>query len=199
MTSKISVCIPLLGYGNIKSLTSWFSRDENDFEITFDQNKAKKADLLILPGVGSFEHINLMNQAEIIKLQQIIHERQNNNLPILAICLGMHILFSTSSEAPGVKGLSVFDGSVKSFSESNNNSWNIGSKDMYISNTQTSVYFCHKYYSFPVDSSIIKLKDNFNGTVFPVLIVKNRLVGLQFHPELSNISFTRFNSLLNII
>ena len=67
-------------------------------------------DLLVMPGVGHFEHaiesMNANGQRDLV-LEHMEKERK-----LLAICLGMQILMKSSEEAPGVDGLNVFEGKV---------------------------------------------------------------------------------------
>lgn len=78
--------------------------------ITRDFHEIKKADKVILPGVGSFG--DAMSQLRKFELDKVIHEVAAEQKPFLGICLGLQLLFEGSEESEGVEGLHLLDGEI---------------------------------------------------------------------------------------
>ena len=70
----------------------------------------KRADHVVLPGVGSFG--DAMENLNRYHLVQVIHEIVEKGTPFLGICLGLQILFERSEESPGVEGLGLLKGEI---------------------------------------------------------------------------------------
>ena len=96
--------------GNLKSVRAalnYFSIKNIIIKNKFD---FKKIDLLIMPGVGSFERaINYINNMD---YRNEIYNFSKNKY-ILGICLGFQILYEQSDESPGINGLGIVKGTVK--------------------------------------------------------------------------------------
>ncbi|MCK5738472.1 imidazole glycerol phosphate synthase subunit HisH, partial [bacterium] len=101
------------GAGNLKNLKNAFDYMNVPVEISSDPATIAAADKLILPGVGAFGYA--MQHLHQRKLVQPLLDRVNAGVPLLGICLGMQLLFSTSEESPGVAGLNLVPGAVKRF------------------------------------------------------------------------------------
>ena len=99
------------GLGNLRSLSNAFKNVGIDPLITADPTAIKKAAGIVIPGVGAFGAacLALQNLNLFSVLQESIYARK----PVLGICLGMQLLFSTSEEHGIHKGLGVIDGAVK--------------------------------------------------------------------------------------
>ena len=107
--------IAILDYdaGNVRSVEKAVVHLGYDAIVTREPKEIAKAEHVILPGVGAFrdamEHLNKY------QLVAVIHELVEKEIPFLGICLGLQVLFQSSEEAPGVKGLSLLDGHVFRF------------------------------------------------------------------------------------
>lgn len=173
------------GSGNLRSIQKSIKRFYSDVIITRDITLIRKAKGLILPGVGSFgDAIIELEQYDLFEqLKDIIIE-----VPTLAICLGMQLLFSNSEESIGVNGLSVIPGKVIRLEGDNNiriphTGWNrlIPTSEPYF---YGYVYFNHSYYCNPNDKRLIISHIN-HGISIPVIVLKDHIIGTQFHPEKS--------------
>lgn len=173
------------GSGNLRSIQKSIKRFYSDVIITRDITLTRKAKGLILPGVGSFgDAIIELEQYDLFEqLKDIIIE-----VPTLAICLGMQLLFSNSEESIGVNGLSVIPGKVIRLEGDNNiriphTGWNrlIPTSEPYF---YGYVYFNHSYYCNPNDKRLIISHIN-HGISIPVIVLKDHIIGTQFHPEKS--------------
>ena len=84
--------------------------------ITRDVKEIKKADQVIVPGVGAFEDaMEKMNRYELTKVLQDVAA---SGTPIMGICLGLQLFFERSDESEhDVKGLSLLPGEIVRFPE----------------------------------------------------------------------------------
>lgn len=176
------------GVGNLFSIKRSFERIGCRAKICLDAEDLKKSDAIVLPGVGNFmagsEKIGRIKDA---LLSLIIDE----GLPVLGICLGMHLLFPKSDEGYG-SGLNIFSGRVVKLPRSvkiPHMGWN----NLKIIR-QTAIldgiceksyfYFAHSYYASPEDKNIIAAETTY-GISFPSVISSGNIFGVQFHPEKS--------------
>ena len=104
--------IALIDYdaGNIKSVEKAFQSLGKEVVLTRDPDVLKRADHVVLPGVGSFG--DAMENLNRYHLVQVIHEIVEKGTPFLGICLGLQILFERSEESPGVEGLGLLKGEI---------------------------------------------------------------------------------------
>ncbi len=175
-----------LGIGNIsnvvKAVDGVSSSDPKDVEY---------ADKLILPGVGNFKEI----AGKIGRFRERILKFIESGGFFLGICLGLQLLFERSEEADG-EGLKILEGDVVRFRgvRTPHIGWNriILRRDSSILHgieDGSFFYFVHSYYVRPRDESIVvAVTDhgrNENTVVFPSIIQKGRIYGVQFHPEKS--------------
>lgn len=96
--------------GNLKSVEKALQFLGQECVITRDFHEIKKADKVILPGVGSFG--DAMSQLRKFELDKVIHEVAAEQKPFLGICLGLQLLFEGSEESDGVEGLHLLDGEI---------------------------------------------------------------------------------------
>lgn len=172
------------GIGNIFSILNAFKIIGVEMVLSSNRKDIEKADLIILPGVGSFGEA--VKNIEHHNLKEILLEKAKNNTSILGICLGMQILFEESEESPGIKGLGLLKGTVKKFPSHvriPHMGWNIVRfKDK--SEQEKFFYFAHSYYCLPKERGIIA-GETFYGISFPSIVKKGNIWGVQFHPEKS--------------
>ena len=96
--------------GNLKSVEKALQFLGQECVITRAFHEIKKADKVILPGVGSFG--DAMSQLKKFELDKVIHEVAAEQKPFLGICLGLQLLFEGSEESEGVEGLHLLDGEI---------------------------------------------------------------------------------------
>lgn len=187
--------------GNLASVANALNKLKVKSIITADSNEIKKADGLILPGVGSAGE-GMRNLRE-RGLDKIIIEQINKGRPFLGICLGMQLLFEKSKEG-NVACLGIFKGIVKKFQKERkvpqigwNQVKNQKSKKLFMGIPDRSYfYFVNSYYCVPEDKSIVAAETEY-GEKFASIIVKDNIVATQFHPEKSGkIGFCLLNNFL---
>ena len=98
------------GVGNLLSVKRAFQYCETDVLITDDPKTILNSHRVVLPGVGAF--LNGMKALEQKNLIPTIHELVSNEVPLLAICLGMQMLLEESEEFGISEGLGVIPGRV---------------------------------------------------------------------------------------
>ena len=172
------------GAGNLKSVKNALDYLNVDNMIADKPKDILKADMLILPGDGSFGY--MMENLEKKGLVNLIKNFIKSGKPFLGICLGLQGLFEESEESPKVKGLSIFKGKVVKFRKGKvpQIGWNkIFTKQKNIFR-EDFMYFVNSYYVVPKDNSIIATVTDYNGN-FVSAIKSNNVTAMQFHPEKS--------------
>ena len=185
-----------MGINNLKSVVGALNHSGFEAVITKDEKKIMNSSALILPGVGSFP-VGMKNLKK-NKLDLIIKSFFNKGKPILAVCLGFQMLFSSSQEFGKTKGLNIMNGKVKSLKSLKTNKIvpNLGWKSLnYKRNDKNylfkkldikpSVYFIHSYYVEITDKKYITSTINFGDKQITTSIQYKNLYGVQFHPEKS--------------
>ena len=172
--------------GNLKSVEKALQFLGQECVITRDFHEIKKADKVILPGVGSFG--DAMSQLRKFELDKVIHEVAAEQKPFLGICLGLQLL------SEGVEGLYLLDGEILRIPEQEglkipNIGWN--SLDLQNNgrlfenlNGNPFVYFVHSYYLKAREESIVKATIEYS-THIHASVEKDNIFACQFHPEKS--------------
>ena len=96
------------GAGNLHSVKNMLDYLGVKSQITGDADTILSADRVILPGVGSFG--DAMKNLSDCGLTDVVRRAADGSRPLLGICLGLHMLFESSEESPGVEGLGIFKG-----------------------------------------------------------------------------------------
>ncbi|MFX1501616.1 MAG: imidazole glycerol phosphate synthase subunit HisH [Promethearchaeota archaeon] len=173
------------GSGNLRSIQKSVQRFYPDVVISKDLALIENSKGLILPGVGAFgDAVKELKQYGLFyPLKDIIE-----TVPTMGICLGMQLLFSNSEESPDVNGLDIVSGKVTKLVPYQSikiphTGWNrlIPSSKPYF---YGYVYFNHSYYCNPDDKNYIISYVN-HGISIPVIILKDHIIAVQFHPEKS--------------
>lgn len=105
------------GMGNLHSVSKAIERLGFDYVITDDPRQLEKANGLLLPGVGAFG--DAMKQLKAHGFDEKIFKLVEKGVPLLGICLGMQLLFSSSEEGGEHEGLNLLKGHVKKLPSTN--------------------------------------------------------------------------------
>ena len=181
------------GVGNLFSLQSSLKFIGVDAVVTADSEVIRRADRLILPGVGAF--CDAAKKLRESGLDKIVIEEAKSGKPLMGICLGMQMLFEKSFEYGEHEGLGLIKGAIHPFSEKLDSSykiphigWNaisLGENKSpifkYI-NEGDYVYFVHSYYAELSDATIATAN---YGIDFTASVGAGNIYGCQFHPEKS--------------
>ena len=177
---KKKILILNYGSGNYSSINKTLRRFNNNVEIGNSKNHIARADIIILPGVGTFpKAMDYMKKISIIKnLNSTIKKGKN----ILGICLGMQLLTDCSVEIQNTKGLKLIKGQTKKLPFENHIGWNnvyFKKKDTFQYLNGKSFFFQHQYY---IDTKIYCEKGFFNikKNFFTAMIKKKILLEFNF-------------------
>lgn len=175
--------------GNLGAFKNILETNNIHVDISNDYKVFSKYDVYIIPGVSSFDFlidkIEKFNLLEPIKNIFFINRKL-----ILGVCSGMQIFFKSSEE--GVKkGLNLIEGKIVKFNDVKLphvgwNEVNFTSKEFASLKLMNKFYFNHSYYPTCTEEYIFG-KTSYDSN-FPSLIKKNNFIGLQFHPEKSNLN-----------
>ena len=185
------------GVGNLFSISSSLDFIGIENVITNRADVLKKADKIILPGVGAFE--DAMNKLKATGLIPALNKEVASGKPLLGICLGMQLLFDVSYEYGEHKGLSYINGKVKSLKKAFEDAqlnlkvphmgWNSlifqNSSCPLLKNIKEGeyVYFVHSFYAAECCESVAAFSRY--GIDVSAIVQKNNVFGTQFHPEKS--------------
>ena len=179
--------------GNIKSVEKALIHLGEQVVVSRDPKVLLSAEKVILPGVGSFG--DAMNKIRGYGLEEVIHKIIDKNTPFLGICLGLQLLFESSEESPGVKGLSILPGEIIRIPDSPGikiphigwNSLLFPNKGKLFRgiNEQSYVYFVHSYYLKAHDPKIVTGTTYYSTEIHAAVEYKN-VFACQFHPEKSS-------------
>lgn len=173
------------GAGNLKSITNMLDSLGCPYLVSDKKEDIIAAKRLIFPGVGNFDQV--MEALDKKDLTQTLIQVIKSRIPYLGICLGMQVLFEASEEAPGVRGLGVFEGKVVRFNQGKVPQ--IGWNKLETTNnnsilTDDYVYFVNSYYVVPEDTSIVSAYSDYHRK-FTASVESDNVIGVQFHPERS--------------
>lgn len=171
--------------GNLASVRNACRRLEMDCFVSSEPNELERADGIIFPGVGHAEAaMNALSEVELDVFLRQTHQ------PVLGICLGMQLLFSSSEESTKAC-LGLIDGRLHKFdsaiSKVPHMGWNtvdICSDHPLVSGLGTHpwFYFVHSYYA-PLAEYTLGTCEYQTG--FSAIVASRNFMGVQFHPEKS--------------
>ena len=179
--------------GNLRSVEKALQYLGKETIVTRDPEQIRKAEKVILPGVGAFG--DAMKKLQEYHLDTLIHEIADSGKPLLGICLGLQLLFEESEESPGVEGLGILEGKIRRIPEGDGlkvphigwNSLHLEHNGRLFRNIPENsyVYFVHSYYLEAKDPEIVKASTEY-GVHIHASVEKNNLFACQFHPEKSS-------------
>jgi glutamine amidotransferase len=189
----VSTRIAILDYGmgNLRSVEKALEHVGVTATITNDAGEVRAADGLILPGVGAFPRA--MARIRELGLDALIAERRGEGVPILGICLGLQLLFESSTELGGAGGLGLLDGPVAELEAEGLKVPHIGWEPVRWEQesrltegipTETPFYFVHSFAPRPSGDEL--LGTAVYGERFACAAERDNVFGVQFHPEKSS-------------
>jgi len=184
------------GMGNLRSVQKAVERVGFSAPIIDDPDAVRRADRLILPGVGAFaDAIDCLRRKNLV---EPIIEFIRRGSPFLGICLGLQMLFDESFEDGRHKGLGIIPGTVERFDPNPPDGPRIKVPHMGWNRIRirgaapvldgvpdgSHMYFVHSYYVKPADPSVVATETDY-GLPFTSMVWKDNLFATQFHPEKS--------------
>ncbi len=181
------------GVGNLFSLVSSLNMIGAKSIVTNNPDEIKKADKIILPGVGAFA--DAIKKLREKGLDKLLIEEAKKGKRIMGICLGMQLLFEKSYEYGEHEGLGLLKGSVvpmQGVIPSDLKIPHIGWNALNIKathpifkyiNENDYVYFVHSYYATGCEDSLLSTTEY--GKDLTASVALGNVTGCQFHPEKS--------------
>ena len=181
------------GMGNRRSVEKALEHVGAEARITADHDDLRKADGLVLPGVGAFPQA--MRNLDELGLPDLIRELTDHGTPLLGICLGMQLLFDTSEEMGGAAGLGLIGGEVTRLTAGRLRIPHIGWNEVRferpfsltaeLPSQGCPFYHVHSFAARPRDPGHVAGSTEY-GERFATIAARETVLGVQFHPEKSS-------------
>ncbi len=180
--------------GNLGSMLNMFKRIGVKASIEADPEAIRRAEKLVLPGVGAFDAAMARINGVPGVLEVLRNKALTECIPVLGVCLGMQLL-TRSSEEGVLAGLDWIPGITQRFPKQDglkvpHMGWNIARPTTPSALTQgmsgqSRYYFVHTY-CVQVDDPQHSLMRSHYGLDFEAAIGRDNIYGVQFHPEKSH-------------
>jgi imidazole glycerol-phosphate synthase subunit HisH len=185
------------GMGNLGSIRNMLSRIGAESIITSDPLVIEQAEKLILPGVGAFDLAmqNLNDRGLLPVLNAMVRV---NRTPVLGICLGMQLMSSGSEEGarPGLGWIDARtvrlafpdDGVRRRLPHMGWSTIRVHRPSSILDDRyeESRYYFVHSYHVRCGDPSLVLASTEYGGIEFHSAIIRDNIMGTQFHPEKSH-------------
>jgi len=178
--------------GNLRSVQKGFERVGAAAEIVSDPDLIRKADKIVLPGVGAFG--DAIAELRRRNLVEPICESVRAGKPFLGICLGLQMLFDVGYEGGEHRGLGLLGGECRRFELPHefkvpHMGWNRAlirrpAPELAGIADDEHFYFVHSYYVVPRDKNVIATETDYGG-LFCSSVWHENIFATQFHPEKS--------------
>jgi glutamine amidotransferase len=184
-----SVGIVDYGMGNHASVLHSFRDIGFRVRVSDNTSDLDESDVLILPGVGAFP--SAMASLHERGLVDYLHQQVNLGRPLIGICLGMQLLTNASYEHKHTEGLSLIPGNIVPFEDHGSHiGWNTlefsQNNSLWSESDGEAFYFNHSFcYQGPTEYQIAVTQ---HLIPFPSIIQRGNVIGLQFHPEKSQLA-----------
>ena len=181
------------GMGNLKSVRNALNYLGIENKISANPDEIRKADGLILPGVGAFP--DAMETIERLGLDKVIKEETKNGKYLLGICLGMQMLFEKGYEGIEKNGLGLLKGSIVKMKDDKERNikiphigWNnlkYNKQDEIIKNIDEGkyVYYVHSYFAQGYNDDDLVAYSEYGENKIPGLVRCKNVLSAQFHTE----------------
>ena len=182
------------GMGNLLSVQRAFEKCGSDAVIIDNPLELREAEYIVLPGVGAFPDAmeNLKKNGWTEELERAVIEKET---PLLGICLGMQLLADKSYEVRECQGLGYIPGEIVRFVPETGTERipHVGWNDIIKKQEQpildgiedgTNFYFVHSYHFNAKRPENVVTVTPYCGE-FVSVVIRDNIVGTQFHPEKS--------------
>lgn len=184
------------GAGNLRSVARALARSGFEPQVTGDPAVVRRADGVVLPGVGAFaDAVASLRQKA---LDEAVARTLADGRPYLGLCLGLQVLFDESDEHGVTPGLGLLAGRVERFPARGADGsrlrvphigWNEvrfqGDHPMLRRLPSSELfYFVHSYRAIPADPAVVVGRTDHGGE-FAAAVARDNLFAVQFHPEKS--------------
>jgi imidazole glycerol-phosphate synthase subunit HisH len=182
------------GMGNRRSVEKALERVGARVALTADHETLRAADGLVVPGVGAFAAA--MRSMRELGLDELVVERAAQGTPVLGLCLGMQLLFESSTELGGDRGLGLLAGEVVALAPEPATlkiphiGWNevvfAGASPLLEGlGDRAAFYHVHSFVAVPAVEGDVLGRGDYGGP-FASVVGRGDVYGVQFHPEKSS-------------
>ncbi|HYS49002.1 MAG TPA: imidazole glycerol phosphate synthase subunit HisH [Xanthobacteraceae bacterium] len=200
----MSVAIVDYGSGNLHSAAKAFERaaresgGDQPIMVTNDPDRVRRADRVVLPGVGAFADCRRGLDAVSGMVEALEESVRRNGRPFLGICVGMQLMAERGREYEVVDGLGWIPGEVDRIAPRDQNlkiphmGWNTLNEvrshplldDIPLGPQGLHAYFVHSYHLNAADRDCLVAQADYGGPV-TAMVARDTCAGTQFHPEKS--------------
>jgi imidazole glycerol-phosphate synthase subunit HisH len=180
------------GMGNRRSVEKALEHVGGRAVITRDHDEIRGAGGIVVPGVGAFPRA--MENLAALGLDELLRERAGAGVPLLGICLGMQLLFESSAEHDGARGLGLLPGAVTYLDTQGERlphiGWNLVTMvrpaRLTAGLVDAAFYHVHSLACRPSDNADV-VGTVTHGETFASIVERGNVFGAQFHPEKSSL------------
>jgi glutamine amidotransferase len=202
MSTTPRVAVIDFGAGNLRSVAKALDRSGLTPDVTEDPAAVRRADAVVLPGVGAFA--DAVARLKSTGLEDAIRDTLDAQRPYLGLCLGLQVLFDEGDEHGVTPGLGILPGRIERFPEETQDGerllvphigWNTvkfsGDHPMLSKlPDEDCFYFVHSYRAVPDRTSDVVGRVDYGGE-FAAAVAREGMFAVQFHPEKSQSSGRR--------
>ena len=179
------------GMGNLRSVEKALEHVGATPEVTSDHERVRRADGIVLPGVGAFPRA--MDAVRRLGLDELLRERCEAGVPAIGLCLGMQLLFESTTELGGAEGIGLLEGRVDQLEAPGLKVPQIGWNPVSWRRREAinadlpdpcAFYHVHSFAVLPARREDVLGTAGY-GTDFVSAVARPPLYGVQFHPEKS--------------
>lgn len=188
---SVQVAILDYGMGNLRSAEKAFEHVGARATITREHDVVRAADGVVLPGVGAFP--KAMEAVRELGFDGLLRERRDAGVPILGICLGMQLLYESTTELGGAEGIGLLRGAIEALDAPglkvphigwNPVTWRRESDLAAGLPDPCAFYHVHSFAKRAIaDPEVIGVASY--GSSFVSVVDADGVCGTQFHPEKS--------------
>ena len=191
MSSVPRLAILAYGMGNLRSVAKALEHVGAEPELTADHARVREADGIVLPGVGAMPMA--MDHVRRLGLDVLLRERVEAGAPLIGVCMGMQLLFESTTELGGAEGIGLLAGPVEQLDAPGLKvpqiGWNpVAWRRETPLNAELpdpcAFYHANSFAPRPADEDDVLGTADYGGE-FVSAVARGRVYGVQFHPEKS--------------
>ncbi len=179
------------GMGNLRSVAKALEHVGAQPQLTADPARVREADGVVLPGVGAMP--KAMEHVRRLRLDELMRERVDEGVPAIGVCMGMQLLFDSTTELGGAEGIGLIPGGVAELDAPGLKVPQIGWNPVAWRRSTAlneglpdpcAFYHANSFAPRPEDPEDVLGTADY-GSEFVSAVARGPLYGVQFHPEKS--------------
>lgn len=177
------------GMGNLRSVAKALEHVGAEPVLTHDHARVREASAIVLPGVGAMP--KAMQRVRSLALDELLRERVEAGVPLIGLCMGMQLLFESTTELGGAEGIGLLAGSVERLEAAkvpqigwNEVSWRRDSMLTEGLPQPCAFYHANSFAPRPAEDADVLGTADYEGE-FVSVVERAPVYGLQSHPEKS--------------